>query len=40
MNIDNAVDKAYEGKSFKEIAAAPISAIQVCRHIAPLETRH
>ena len=28
MNIDNAVDKAWEGKSLKEIANAPISALQ------------
>ena len=28
MNVDNIVDKAFEGKSFTEIAAAPISALQ------------
>lgn len=28
MNIDNAVDKAFEGKSLKEIAASPVDAIQ------------
>jgi hypothetical protein len=28
MNINNAVDKAYESKSLKEIADAPISALQ------------
>ncbi len=28
MNINNAVDKAYEGKSFKEIAESPVSALQ------------
>jgi hypothetical protein len=28
MNINNAVDKAYEGKSFKELLKAPASAIQ------------
>ncbi len=28
MNINKAVDKAYEGKSLKEIADAPVSALQ------------
>jgi len=28
MNIDNAVDKAYETKSLKEIADSPVDAIQ------------
>jgi len=28
MNINEAVDKAFEGKSFAEIAEAPISALQ------------
>ncbi|MEO0796938.1 MAG: hypothetical protein AAFX93_17400 [Verrucomicrobiota bacterium] len=28
MNIDNAVDKAFEGKTLKEISAAPVDAIQ------------
>ena len=28
MNINNAVDKSYEGKSFKEIAKAPVAALQ------------
>lgn len=28
MNIDNAVDKAWEGKSLKEIARAPVAALQ------------
>ena len=28
MDINKAVDKAYEGKSFKEIADAPVSALQ------------
>src|SRR4051812_13160744 len=28
MNISQVVDKAYEHKSFKEIAAAPIDALQ------------
>lgn len=28
MNISKAVDKAYEGKSFKEIADSPVSALQ------------
>ncbi|TGN17318.1 hypothetical protein [Leptospira idonii] len=28
MNISKAVDKAYEGKSFKEIADAPVDALQ------------
>jgi hypothetical protein len=28
MNINKALDKAYEGKSFRDIAEAPISAIQ------------
>ena len=27
MNINKAVDKGYEGKSFKEIADAPVSAL-------------
>lgn len=27
MNINKAVDKAFEGKSLKEIAKAPVSAI-------------
>lgn len=28
MNISNAVDKAYEGKSLKEILQSPVSALQ------------
>lgn len=28
MNINNAVDKAFEDKSLKEIADAPVSALQ------------
>ncbi|EMY60580.1 hypothetical protein [Leptospira terpstrae] len=28
MNINKAVDKAYESKSLKEIADSPVSAIQ------------
>lgn len=28
MNIQNAVDKAYEDKSFKELADAPVDALQ------------
>ena len=28
MNINKAVDKAYEGKSLKELADAPVSALQ------------
>ncbi len=28
MNINAAVDKSYEGKSLREIAAAPVSALQ------------
>lgn len=28
MNIDKIVDKSYEGKSFQEIANAPVSALQ------------
>ena len=28
MNIDDIVDKAYEGKSFAELAASPVSALQ------------
>eukprot|EP00658_Telonema_sp_P-2_P023423 TRINITY_DN19382_c0_g1_i1.p1 TRINITY_DN19382_c0_g1~~TRINITY_DN19382_c0_g1_i1.p1 ORF type:complete len:245 (-),score=63.55 TRINITY_DN19382_c0_g1_i1:397-1131(-) len=28
MNINSAIDKAFEGKTFTEIAAAPISALQ------------
>ena len=28
MNIKNAVDKAYEGKSFKELINAPVDALQ------------
>ena len=28
MNIDDIVDKAFEGKTFTEIADAPISALQ------------
>jgi hypothetical protein len=28
MNINKAVDKAYEGKSFKELADAPVDALQ------------
>lgn len=28
MNINNAVVKDYEGKSLKEIAAAPVQALQ------------
>ena len=28
MHINNAVDKAYEGKSFKELADAPVAALQ------------
>lgn len=27
MNINKAVDKAFEGKSFKELADAPVSAL-------------
>lgn len=27
MNINKAIDKAYEGKSFKEILTAPVSAL-------------
>eukprot|EP00977_Amphora_coffeiformis_P008309 scaffold1878_cov170-Amphora_coffeaeformis.AAC.22 len=28
MNIDKGVDKAYENKSFRDIAKAPVSALQ------------
>jgi len=28
MQIDSVVDKAYEGKSFKEIMEAPVDALQ------------
>lgn len=28
MNINNAVDKAFEGKPLKEIANAPVDALQ------------
>ena len=28
MNIKKAVDKAYEGKSFKELANSPVDALQ------------
>lgn len=28
MNIDTIVDKAYHGKSFRDLAAAPVSALQ------------
>lgn len=28
MNINNAVDKAYEGKRLKELANAPVVALQ------------
>ena len=28
MNINNAVDKAYEGKSLKELLKAPVDALQ------------
>ncbi len=28
MNINKAVDKAYEGKTLKELANAPVSALQ------------
>ena len=28
MNINNAVDKDYEGKSMKEIADAPVACLQ------------
>ncbi|MCL2184958.1 MAG: hypothetical protein FWB86_03765 [Treponema sp.] len=28
MQINNALDKAFEGKSFKELADAPVSALQ------------
>jgi hypothetical protein len=28
MNLSKAVDKAYEGKSFKELANAPVEALQ------------
>lgn len=28
MNINKAVDKAYEGKSLKELANAPVAALQ------------
>ncbi len=28
MNINNALDKAYESKSLKEVADAPIAALQ------------
>jgi hypothetical protein len=28
MNINKAVDKAYESKSFKDLADAPVSALQ------------
>ncbi|MES2538705.1 MAG: hypothetical protein V4632_22835 [Pseudomonadota bacterium] len=31
MNIDKCVDKAYEGKSFSELADAPINALQGVR---------
>lgn len=28
MNINKALDKSYEGKSFKDIAEAPVEALQ------------
>jgi hypothetical protein len=28
MNINKAVDKSFEGKTFKELANAPVSALQ------------
>jgi len=28
MNINKALDKAYEGKSLKELASAPVDALQ------------
>lgn len=28
MNINKAVDKAFEGKTLKELASAPVSALQ------------
>lgn len=28
MNINKAVDKSYEGKSFKELADSPVAALQ------------
>jgi ABC-type amino acid transport substrate-binding protein len=28
MNINKALDKAYEGKSFKDLANAPVAALQ------------
>lgn len=28
MNIDNAVDRSFQGKSFKELANAPVDALQ------------
>ncbi|MBF0621137.1 MAG: hypothetical protein HQL54_04350 [Magnetococcales bacterium] len=28
MNINNALDKAYEGKSLKELVDAPVGALQ------------
>lgn len=28
MNINNALDKSYENKSFKELANAPVGALQ------------
>lgn len=28
MNVNKAVDKAYESKSFKDLADAPVSALQ------------
>jgi hypothetical protein len=28
MNINKAVDKAFEGKSLRELASAPVSALQ------------
>lgn len=28
MNINKSLDKAYEGKSFKEIVDAPVSALE------------
>ena len=28
MNINKAIDKAYEGKTFKQLADAPVDALQ------------
>lgn len=28
LNVNNAVDKAYESKSFKELTDAPVAALQ------------